>query len=413
MPRPSKGPRLYLRAGRIDSKTGKQLPDIWFIRDGPVERSTGAGPDGIGAAEQALAAYIIAKHAEPAPEPGRTKRPRDPDSVPVTDVITLYLNERSDDLQTDRATTRGFFKHLVAWWGDKNCSDVIRSNCKAYVAYRVAQPNAAYKDPETAPRISDQTARRELEDLSSAIGFWHGEYPFTTPPTVWLPDKSEGSRDALTRSEAAALLWAAMGWQKRVDGCWVRNRTAKTNRMHLRRFILIGLYTGPRQKVIQKLLWEESATNAWADLDTAVIYRRGKHEKEHKTKRRTVVKIPARLLAHMKRWRRLDQEREARVRLKEPDYRLNSVMHFGGQPIDGKMRTAFETAVRNAGLPTDVGPHWLRHTAATWLMKNGVELYKAAGFLGMTVKVLEDHYQHHQPDFQGDAARGAQRRVSG
>ena len=41
MPRRAKGPRLYLREGRRDARTGKPLPDVWVIRDGGYERSTG------------------------------------------------------------------------------------------------------------------------------------------------------------------------------------------------------------------------------------------------------------------------------------------------------------------------------------------------------------------------------------
>jgi integrase len=57
-----------------------------------------------------------------------------------------------------------------------------------------------------------------------------------------------------------------------------------------------------------------------------------------------------------------------------------------------------------AGLGADVVPHGLRHTAATWLMQAGVPLAEAAGFLGMTVAVLEAIYGHHHPDFQSAAA---------
>jgi integrase len=49
-------------------------------------------------------------------------------------------------------------------------------------------------------------------------------------------------------------------------------------------------------------------------------------------------------------------------------------------------------------------PHILRHTAATWLMRAGVNHYEAAGYLGMSAKTLWDVYGHHHPDFQMAAA---------
>jgi len=68
------------------------------------------------------------------------------------------------------------------------------------------------------------------------------------------------------------------------------------------------------------------------------------------------------------------------------------------------VRKGFEAAVKAARLSADVTPHILRHTCATWLMQDGVSLWDAAGFLGMTVQQLEQTYGHHHPDFQREAA---------
>jgi integrase len=46
----------------------------------------------------------------------------------------------------------------------------------------------------------------------------------------------------------------------------------------------------------------------------------------------------------------------------------------------------------------------LRHTAATWMMRNGTETWIAAGFLGMSEKVLIENYGHHHPEIQVGAA---------
>ena len=56
------------------------------------------------------------------------------------------------------------------------------------------------------------------------------------------------------------------------------------------------------------------------------------------------------------------------------------------------------------GLGDDVVRHSLRHTAATWLMQAGVDMWEAAGWLGMTVEQLEANYGHHHPEFQEEAA---------
>jgi integrase len=61
----------------------------------------------------------------------------------------------------------------------------------------------------------------------------------------------------------------------------------------------------------------------------------------------------------------------------------------------------------DAKLPLDKGPispHSWRHTAATWLMQRGTDPWQAAGFLGMSVKILIDTYGHHHPDYMKEAA---------
>lgn len=391
MPRRAKGARLYLK-----ERAGREA--VWIIRDGAYERSTGCGEARLGEAEDQLAQYILSKTTRAAIDSARRKS--DPAQVGLAEVIALYLEERAPRRATDAATTAGFFGHLLAWWGDKTVADVKRSNCRAYIEHRASMPDARYKDPETAPRISEQTAARELDDLSAAIGYWHGEDTLTSRPKITKPEKSESPREALTRSQAAALLLASLGWRKREDGRWTRlGGSARANRAHLRRFILIGLYTGTRHSAMRALLWEESLHQAWVDLDKGMIYRRGKGERET-TKRRPVVKLPRRLLAHMRRWREKDAERSIVQKMQ-----IASVLHHGGEPIAGKIRTGFEGCVRDAGLPAEVTPHWMRHTAATWLMEAGVDMWEAAGYLGMTVATLEKHYGHHRPDHQAAATR--------
>lgn len=78
------------------------------------------------------------------------------------------------------------------------------------------------------------------------------------------------------------------------------------------------------------------------------------------------------------------------------------------------VKNGFARAVEVAKLDlTDgnVTPHTLRHTAATWLMQLGADPSEAAGYLGMSGKVLIDTYCHHHPDYMKEAsARSLARR---
>lgn len=405
MPRQAKGPRLYLLKGRVDGRTGKPIPDVWYIRDGEKRLSAGCGVGRLPEAERALAAYIATKWQ--APRRSAVSR-SDPAQVLVTEVLALYAKERAPNLRRDGATTAGFIQHLVCWWDGKFLADVRRSSCMAYAAFRQTQPDRRYKDVAKAPLVSSETARCELECLSAAIGYWDGEDKLTTRPDVWLPEKGESQREALTRSQAAALLWAAMGHRRRADGSWERlGASARANRAHLRRFVLIGLYSGSRPGVTTDGLWEESPLHPWVDVDRGMIWRRGREVAEIATKRRPVVKLSRRLLAHLRRWRAADAKRKG--------HKTNAVIHHGGEPLAGKIRTGFEGIVRDAGLSRGITPHWLRHTCVTWLMERGVDMWDAAAYAGMTVKVLEDHYAHHRPDHQSAAraAQGQSGKVSG
>lgn len=413
MSRHSEGPRLYLRRGRIDRRTGKTLPSRYFIRDGQIEIGTGCGPDRLREAEGQLSEYLASKHQ--APSPVAAERRSDPTAVLVSDVLALYATERGPELSIDGDTLAGFIGHLDDFFAGDSLADVKRSRCKAYVKHRCAM-RVVIAGRVTDRLVSDQTARRELETLSAAIGYWNGEDKLTSRPEIWLPPKSESPRDAISRSDAAALLMAAMGWRHmeefgpwRPDELprmrWVRLQlSSRVNRAHLRRFILIGLYTGTRSNAIKALLWSESPTQAWVDLEKGMIYRRGREEADKANKRRPVVKLPRRLRAHLARWRRLDLEREARIQKDNPDFQLNAVIHHGGDPV-GSVKKGFAACVRDAGLSDEITPHWLRHTCATWLMEQGAEMWEAAAFTGMTTAVLEKHYGHHRPDHQAGALK--------
>jgi hypothetical protein len=254
MSRRSKGPRLYLRTGRIDRRTGRELPAIWYIRDGQVEVSTGCGPDGLHGpqgAESQLSRYIAAKWA-PRTEGGADDSPQrlsDPDRVLVAEVLALYAAEKAPKL-ADPGSRAASVTTLLGWWGEKTVYDIKRSSCEAYVAHRCTQAIRAFKADTAEKRlVTPQGARRELEDLSAALGYWDDEHHFTKRPKVVLPEKPGSPRDALTRNQAASLLKASMGWRgdPKRPGKWKRLQGSSiANRAHLRRFILIGLYTGTR-----------------------------------------------------------------------------------------------------------------------------------------------------------------------
>lgn len=263
---------------------------------------------------------------------------------------------------------------LGKWWGSRRVSEIRGAACRDYAQWRMAQRLALAKTSQRT--ISAGTVRRELETLRAALGHYHKEIGLDAVPAVTLPDKALPRERWLTRAEAAAFLRAARKEPKA---------------RHLCRFILIGLYTGTRHDAMLRLGWAPNTLGGWIDADRGLIYRRAEGVRETK-KRQPPARLPNRLLAHMRRWRRIDAARKRIL-----------VISYEGERIL-KIRRSWATARDLAGLGPDVIPHTLRHTAATWMMQAGVDMWQAAGVLGMTVKVLESTYGHHHHDFQRGVA---------
>jgi integrase len=327
MPRKKSPPRLYLDDGQ------------WRIRDGAHRVRTGCLEADCDGAEKRLREYLGEKHE---PTPG-------PDPL-IIDILIAYGREHLPG--TAAAKNSGYnLTSLGKWWHDKKLSDVNAANCRAY---------ADTKTPAAA--------RRDLEMLRAAIGHWHREHgPLPSVPAVVLPPKAQARDRWLTRSEVAKLLWAA-------------RRTP-----HLRRFILLGFYTGSRSGSLLGLRWD------WVNFDTGIMRRRAPRTADRRNKRKPDARLGSRILAHLQRWRRVD------------DRRCVYVCHYNGQRVN-KMRRSWRTAVRLADLSDDVTPHTLRHSKATRLMQQGVDKWEAAGYLGMTMETLERTYGHHHPDYHRDAA---------
>ena len=132
----------------------------------------------------------------------------------------------------------------------------------------------------------------------------------------------------------------------------------------------------------------------YVDLDAGVFYRRAAGAKETK-KRQPPVRLPPRLLAHLRRWQR---RRLA----------LRSVVEWNGEPVR-RINKAFRSVREAAGLGADVVPHTLRHTAITWQAQLGVPVHEICGFFGITPDMFDRVYGHHHPDYQANAVNALSR----
>jgi integrase len=329
MPRRSSGPRLWWDKTR----------DTWTIIDGRFNRRTGFSAADIKQAERALRDYIESKH----------KPAAGPDPL-IADVLAAYAEEHIKHVVSGKHILYDI-GHLNRWWGTKRVTEVSAHTCRGYVAHRNA----------------GASARRELAFLNAAIQHWKANHaPMMPTPKIKLPPKPSPRQDFMTRSEAARFLWHA-------------RRTP-----HLARFFLIGWYTGSRRSVITGLKW------SMVNLETGIMQRKERGAVRTK-KRSPPVRLGARILAHLARWKRIDAGA------------ADHVVHFRGVAIDRPV-SSWERIRREAGLPAYVVPHVLRHSRATHMLKAGVPIWEAANALGMSVQVMAAVYGHHAPDWQKDAA---------
>lgn len=377
MPRPKKGPRLWFRPERFNPKTGKRIASgQWLIIDGAKQVGTGYAFEEDRAAEERLAEYTLDQFRPPRVE-------RDIEAITVAEVLTVFYDDCRDK-QANKRTFDGRIERLTMWWGAKKLSEVNGQECRTYVK----------------ERGSPGGARRDLEDLRAAINYHAKEGLHRGIVRVSLPEKGAARDRWLTRTEAAKLIWAAWRYretQRRHRGVDTGKRltTKKKPLQHVARFILMALYTGTRAGAVASASPYRAEGRSWVDLDAGLYYRLAEGKKATK-KRQPPAPIPDHLLAHMRRW-------------KAKKIATSHFVEHNGVPVT-EVTKGFAHAVELAKLEGTVTPHTLRHTAATWLMQNGVEIWEAAGFLGMSEKLLRDTYGHHHPDFLRKAAAGFRRR---
>ena len=341
MPRPAKGARLY-----------RERNGIFYIRDGGRFMSTGTR-DGE-EAERALARHITEK--------GRPVGPRDPATTTVADVLDIYGEERAPQV-ADPDRIADCIAALVPILGPLTLDKITGEVCRRYQKARDRAPG---------------TVRKELGTLRAAIRHCYAEGYLTSAPAVKLPPKPAPRDRWLTRDEVAALIRACR-----------RNPKAR----HLARFVIVAVYSGTRSDAILRMGFEKNMVGGHVDTQAGIMHRRAPHEVETK-KRTPTVPVPARLLAHLRRWERMG---------------ARWVVEIDGQRV-GSLKTAWRTALRESGID-HATKHDLRHTAVTWAMRGGADKWAAAGFFGLSLDMLESVYGHHHPDHMGSVLEAMGSRI--
>jgi integrase len=401
MPSIEQPTNLWFRPARYD-KSGKLTHrGTWIIREGSRQiRGTGCGLEDRQGAERALEDYLAEKRGSKVVD---LRRGQSSQELWIADVLSRYMKAKGS--KVSRPSELGQrVSALLDYWGDKVLAQVNSITCAEYVDRTVGKPWKSSKPRKTgkAPRlVTEASARRQLEDLRAAINLAIADGICRDVVRVTLPDENPQREEWLTVVEVERLMEVCRATREvqTVHRGPRKNEKVTTKRKplaHVERFIRVGLLTGTRAAAICNASFDQESGRPWVDLEGGLFYRRPPGMRDRKQKRYPPAPLAPDLIREMKAWR---------------DAGARYVVELEGRPVD--CRKAFATVVRLAKLPKHVVRHTLRHTAATWMMQDGVDPWVAAGFLGMTQETLLRRYGHHHPTFLKAASSALASRLSG
>lgn len=207
---------------------------------------------------------------------------------------------------------------------------------------------------------ANATIVRELKCLRAALA-WARDNLDTPSPRFRMPVPDSQPRNRwLTKDEARNL----------INACKAH---------HVELFVRLALATGARSNAILELTWDR------VDLEGGRI---NLGESVGK-KRRAIVPVNDQLRAA------LEQAQNIKV--------TAYVIEFNAKPV-GSIKKSLARAGENAGLGR-IGSHVLRHTAATWMVQDGIPYEQIARYLGATVAMVETVYGHHAPSYLAEASK--------
>jgi integrase len=243
--------------------------------------------------------------------------------------------------------------HLISFFGNTPLSDIDIPASRAYAAWRRANLRMGAEGGRVG--ASDGTLRRELVVLRAAANHARRWKRLTEMPSIELPRETPQTGTWLTKAEVERAISTAEGM--------------------LRDFILIAYYTGARRASVEGL------TRRQIDLRHGTINLTSPHETQaqrRSNKRRPVVPIHTRIRPVI-----------------ETMLMSGTSEYLFGRKIDIYQR--FHNHMCALGYTDRAHPHILRHSRATHLLQDGVNIYDVARLLGDSVGTVEKTYGHHSP----------------
>ncbi|MFP4561571.1 MAG: tyrosine-type recombinase/integrase [Thiohalorhabdus sp.] len=274
------------------------------------------------------------------------------------ELMVAFLDEAGPERDQERDLYS--LRQLHPEFSGRNLQEVTTQDVLGYVRRRRSEGAAA------------ATVNREIGLLSVAINhanlYWGWELP--NPAQGCREAEPEGRVRWITRAEARRLIEAARE-RKRAP--------------YLADYIQLGLYTGMRRREILELEWRR------VDLKRGVILLEAEHNKGRRRRTVPINRAAREALINRRRW----------LAEHAPGSRWVFANRQGERIADPKK--AFAAAVAAAGLE-DFTPHDMRHTFASWLVMEGVDLYRVRDLLGHRSITQTERYAHLAPHRIAEAA---------
>lgn len=212
--------------------------------------------------------------------------------------------------------------------------------------------------------VSNGTILREVGVLRAALAWAVQHQWITASPVISNPVSTPQPRHRwITKDEARRLI-------------------AACREPHVKVFVMLALMTCARSGAVLEAQWSQ------IDWERKTLnYGRG-----HGNKRRAQVPLNGELLDVLRGAKAISCS--------------ESIIEFHGKPVS-TIKNGFSAACKRAGL-TDVSPHVLRHSGATWMANDGVPLREIARVLGDSEAVVERTYAKHSPEYLTNAVSSLQ-----
>jgi integrase len=311
-------------------------------------------------AQKRYAAFLIEGHDVLA------GKPRGSSGITVGQAIDDYCREHVASKVVDKARILVVVGQLKAWFGDRELKSIDIPASRTYVEARRQRSLTGTPHSRAA---CDGTISRELSILKAVAKHamrWKRILPndmpvIETPSTFVLDPITEN--EWLTKDELRRAIDNAKG--------------------DLKHFIIITYDTGSRRRAVERL------RRSQVDLQNSRVNLRGPDEDENQRrskKRRPVVPISnfarpsyeALLMTTPNQW-------------------------LFGAPVN--WYRLFRKNMEAIGLGHKRNPHILRHSRATHLLQDGVNIYAVAKLLGDTVATVEKVYGHHSSEYLAEALK--------